>query len=325
MSAKKAGAARTNSPAPAESRGSRSAASRSRSTGPAADGRATSASPTSKAAKASAKTAKPTKAAAKKAATKTTATSAAKSAKAPAKASKTATAAQKTSAKGAANTTGQKGSRADKASATSPSKTAAKAAKRSAAKAAPAATKTAPPRKAAAMTSTTSGKKASAAPRGAGAAGGSKARGSRVGASRPATEAEVERLTQSLKVKEDEAPWTAQELRSVGKFLREEIEAYEREIGRAEEDLASFIQNSSDGGGEDQADAGAKTFERDHEIALANNSRDMLRQTERALEQLRAGTYGICENCGNPIGKLRLQARPRATLCMTCQEKQDRH
>ena len=51
----------------------------------------------------------------------------------------------------------------------------------------------------------------------------------------------------------------------------------------------------------------------------------MLEQTEHALERLRAGTYGICENCGNPIGKLRLQARPRATLCMSCQKKQNRY
>jgi RNA polymerase-binding protein DksA len=177
------------------------------------------------------------------------------------------------------------------------------------------------------MTRTVPGKKTtSATPKAAAAASnGSRARRSGVGATKPASEAEVERLTQSLKVKEDEAPWTAEELRAVGKYLREEIESYEREIERAEEELANFIQSSSDGGGEDQADAGAKTFERDHEIALANNSRDMLRQTERALEQLRAGTYGICENCGNPIGKGRLQVFPRATLCMPCKTKQERH
>ncbi|EWT05144.1 hypothetical protein N864_06805 [Intrasporangium chromatireducens Q5-1] len=174
------------------------------------------------------------------------------------------------------------------------------------------------------MTQTAPSKKTASAAKAAAPAGGSRSRG-RVGASQPASEAEVERLTQSLKVKEDEAPWTSEELRAVGKYLREEIESYEREIERAEEELANFIRSSSDGGGEDQADAGAKTFERDHEIALANNSRDMLRQTERALEQLRAGTYGICENCGNPIGKGRLQVFPRATLCMTCKTKQERH
>lgn len=175
------------------------------------------------------------------------------------------------------------------------------------------------------MTRTTPDKTAGAATRVPTAANGSKTRRPGVGATKPASDAEVARLTQSLKVKEDEAPWTSEELHAVGNHLREDIESYEREIERAEQELASFIQNSAACGGEDQVDAGVMTFERDHEIALANNSREMLRQTERALEQLHAGTYGICENCGKPIGKGRLQVFPRATLCMTCKTKQERH
>ncbi len=72
------------------------------------------------------------------------------------------------------------------------------------------------------------------------------------------------------------------------------------------------MRDSGDGAGDDQADAGAKTFEREQEISLANNSREMLEQNEHALERLDNGTYGICESCGNPIGKLRLQA------CSSC-------
>jgi DnaK suppressor protein len=50
----------------------------------------------------------------------------------------------------------------------------------------------------------------------------------------------------------------------------------------------------------------------------------MLDQNLHAIERLDNGTYGICESCGNPIGKLRLQAAPRATLCVTCKTKQER-
>ncbi|MDH6191902.1 RNA polymerase-binding protein DksA [Streptomyces sp. CZ24] len=50
----------------------------------------------------------------------------------------------------------------------------------------------------------------------------------------------------------------------------------------------------------------------------------MLRQTEQALVRLDEGTYGTCENCGNAIGKARLQAFPRATLCVDCKQKQER-
>jgi RNA polymerase-binding transcription factor DksA len=59
-------------------------------------------------------------------------------------------------------------------------------------------------------------------------------------------------------------------------------------------------------------------------MSLANNARDMLAQAEHALVRLDDGSYGICESCGNPIGKLRLQAFPRATLCVTCKQREER-
>ncbi len=110
--------------------------------------------------------------------------------------------------------------------------------------------------------------------------------------------------------------------------LRAEIEAdiaqLEREVATAEAELIELMQDAGDGAGDDQADAGAKTFEREQEISLANNARDLLDQNRRALGRMDAGTYGICENCGNPIGTLRLQAAPRATLCMPCKRKEER-
>lgn len=133
------------------------------------------------------------------------------------------------------------------------------------------------------------------------------------------------KLTEQLQVKEDESPWSEEEITEVRGILLEEIEQHRVELRLAEEELDQMMRASGDGAGDDQADAGAKTAEREHEISVAANARASLRQAEHALEQLDAGTYGMCEECGNPIGKLRLQARPRATLCMTCQEKQDRH
>jgi DnaK suppressor protein len=50
----------------------------------------------------------------------------------------------------------------------------------------------------------------------------------------------------------------------------------------------------------------------------------MLTQTEHALERISDGTYGVCESCGQPIGKNRLMAFPRATLCLTCKQKEER-
>jgi DnaK suppressor protein len=71
-------------------------------------------------------------------------------------------------------------------------------------------------------------------------------------------------------------------------------------------------------------DAGTKNISREHELALANNARDMLAQTERALDRLRSGGFGLCESCGAAVGKARLQAFPRATLCIQCKARQER-
>lgn len=89
-------------------------------------------------------------------------------------------------------------------------------------------------------------------------------------------------------------------------------------------DLADLMSEAIDGAGDDQADAGTKTFEREHEMALAAGVRDVRDQVAHALDRLESGDYGICESCGQPIGKLRLQAFPRATLCLECKRRQER-
>lgn len=127
-----------------------------------------------------------------------------------------------------------------------------------------------------------------------------------------------------LAVREDESPWTAAELKEVRAELDTEIERLRAEISSAESDLTEFLKEPIDGAGDDQADAGAKSFEREHELSLVAGARTGLEQNLHALDRLEDGSYGICENCGNPIGKLRLQAYPRATLCMSCKSTQER-
>jgi RNA polymerase-binding protein DksA len=122
----------------------------------------------------------------------------------------------------------------------------------------------------------------------------------------------------------EEDPWTDAELGAIRAELESEVGRLRGEIEAAETDLADRLRDGGDGAGDDQADAGTKTFEREHEMSLANNARDLLVQTEHALARIEAGTYGRCENCGNPIGKLRLQANPRATLCVSCKQREER-
>ena len=145
---------------------------------------------------------------------------------------------------------------------------------------------------------------------------------------RPARKAPAKKVSKAapeqLAVRADERPWTEAELAEVRELLELEATRLREEISDAEDGIAEMLRNSTDTGGEDQADTGSKTFEREHEMSLAASHREILGQTERALARIDNGTYGICERCGNPIGKARLQAFPRATLCMTCKEREER-
>jgi len=118
--------------------------------------------------------------------------------------------------------------------------------------------------------------------------------------------------------------WTLDELAEVRGDLQREIDERRADYDRALADLTRLQQSSNDGAGDDQADAGSKTFEREQELSIANNRRDLLIQMERAMERLDKGTYGRCESCGEPIPKARLQAFPSATLCVRCKQREER-
>ena len=127
-----------------------------------------------------------------------------------------------------------------------------------------------------------------------------------------------------LIVDEGAENWTATELKSIRSELAKDLIRLKKELAEVESEMDALIEASGVGAGDDQADAGAKTFEREHEMSLVYNARDMVLQTERALERIDTKTYGRCEDCGNPIGKARLQVFPRATLCMLCKQKEER-
>ena len=121
-----------------------------------------------------------------------------------------------------------------------------------------------------------------------------------------------------------EENWTATELKGIRSELAKDLVRLKKELEEIESEMNNLIEASGVGAGDDQADAGAKTFEREHEISLVYNARDMVLQTERALDRIDTKTYGRCEDCGNAIGKARLQVFPRATLCMLCKQKEER-
>ena len=121
-----------------------------------------------------------------------------------------------------------------------------------------------------------------------------------------------------------EENWSATELKAIRSELAKDLVRLKKELQEIESEMDDLIEASGVGAGDDQADAGAKTFEREHEISLVYNARDMVLQTERALDRIDTKTYGRCEDCGSAIGKARLQVFPRATLCMLCKQKEER-
>lgn len=71
------------------------------------------------------------------------------------------------------------------------------------------------------------------------------------------------------------------------------------------------------------ADRGSDSFETSLSLALLENESSTMREIDLALERMDQGTYGTCEECGDPIGRVRLRALPQATLCRTCKNVEE--
>jgi DnaK suppressor protein len=92
---------------------------------------------------------------------------------------------------------------------------------------------------------------------------------------------------------------------------------------------SSFSTSQSDLSGEvsfdeENADAGTFTFERERDLSIENNVRDLLGKIDRALARMEEGTFGICARCGKPIEKARLKALPYVDLCIKDAQEQSR-
>ena len=124
-----------------------------------------------------------------------------------------------------------------------------------------------------------------------------------------------------------ETKLTKKEITDLQARLVEERGELQTQLATLEEDTFATTQSemSGDVGLDDEsADAGTATFEREKDLSIEQNVRDLLDKIERALKRIDDGTYGVCESCGEPIGKMRLMAFPRATLCMTCKQREER-
>jgi len=72
------------------------------------------------------------------------------------------------------------------------------------------------------------------------------------------------------------------------------------------------------------ADMATDNFDREFSLGLASNEQQQLNMIDVALHKIQEGTYGLCENCNKPIPQKRLLARPHASLCIKCQELEEK-
>ena len=115
------------------------------------------------------------------------------------------------------------------------------------------------------------------------------------------------------------SPFSKKELDELRTTLVSERELLKRQLETIEEN--SFAVSQSDLTGEvafddETADAGTATFERERDLSIENNVRDLMQKIDRAVERMDAGTYGVCERCGKPIEKARVKALPYVDLCI---------
>jgi len=120
---------------------------------------------------------------------------------------------------------------------------------------------------------------------------------------------------------------TKPEIKELRARLEEERVELDTQLTTIVEDTFATTQSdlSGDVGLDDEsADAGTATFEREKDLSIENNVRDLLQKIERALRRMDEGTYGVCDICGKPIEKARIKALPYVDLCIKDAQAQSR-
>jgi RNA polymerase-binding protein DksA len=124
-----------------------------------------------------------------------------------------------------------------------------------------------------------------------------------------------------------ETKLTKKELDDLRTRLQAEEIELQTQLTTIEEDTFATTQSEmvGDVGLDDEsADAGTATFEREKDLSIENNVRDLLQKIERALKRIEDGTYGTCDRCGKPIEKARIKALPYVDLCIKDAQAQTR-
>ena len=107
-------------------------------------------------------------------------------------------------------------------------------------------------------------------------------------------------------------------------FFKQKLTEWKKDLKRSNSEAlfnASMDDNSSSA---DMVDQASSYTEKNVEMRAINRQIKLISKIDRALKKIQDGTYGFCEETGEPIGLKRLIARPVATLCIAAQEKHEK-
>ena len=108
------------------------------------------------------------------------------------------------------------------------------------------------------------------------------------------------------------------------KFFSDELLKWKKDIIKAN-NLGNLLNSGDDNiSSADIVDQASSLTDKSIEMKALNRSRKLILKINSALQRIKEGTYGFCEETGEPIGLKRLMARPVATLSIEAQERHER-
>ena len=128
-------------------------------------------------------------------------------------------------------------------------------------------------------------------------------------------------------IRKTAAPASARMLETIRGRLAAQQEELLEQLREIEESTSSSSRGDISGDvsfDEDSVDAGSFTSEREKDLSIAHNVRDLLEKIGRVLDKIDDGTYGICESCGKRIEAARVKALPHVLLCLSCKKAEER-
>ena len=105
-------------------------------------------------------------------------------------------------------------------------------------------------------------------------------------------------------------------------YLMQEKDRLTRELEQLNGTMRPSAERREGSPFDKREEEATEVFEMEKRLAVEHQITDTLALIDHALEKYKAGTYGICDNCGQPIEPGRLEALPYANLCLTCKSSQ---